>query len=454
MTCTFLPFCRRTILQGLLCINLVGAASAENPIVVGKGLTDPAPRVYNDKIYLYATHDASPNSKNFTMNDWWVWSSDDLVSWKYESTLKPEDIYWGKPSASCWATDGISSHGKYYFYFSCGAEELGVVEGDTPVGPWTDTLHKPFVAAKSTPTAARDPAIFQQPDGTTYAVFGCWRYFIAKLNPDMITLAEEPRELELDQKMGPYGAGKTDDKPYLHFYNGKYYLSWGCFYAMSDNLYGPYTYKGCVITKETTVPEFQRDLVHDRHGAFFEFHHQWYFACNDKSWPGTSWLFRDTVISYVHYHDDGTIAPVRLDRVGVGQYDGQRVIEAEDYFDAEGAMPRESAGASGGFELRGIHDGSHVEYPRVMNLPAHTTISLQYSTNAKAATTVEVHEGKPGGPLLGTCKLPDTGGWMNYRMVSTSLGNTAGTRDICLVFHGDSDEGPHLDWISFVPPID
>ena len=85
-------------------------------------------------------------------------------------------------------------------------------------------------------------------DGKDYIVFGTWNYYIARLNDDMISLAERPRPITLDKKFGPYGAGKTDDKPSLHQRNGIYYLSWSSFYAMSTNVYGPYTYKGSVIT--------------------------------------------------------------------------------------------------------------------------------------------------------------------------------------------------------------
>ena len=152
-----MPFTRRSFLRG------VGAASAAaarlpgwagrfgveelqaeppspsprggNPIVVGKGLCDPQVRIYGDQAYLYATHDAVPGSDKFIMNDWWVWHSSDLVHWKQVSTLRPEDTYWGKPCNQCWATDAMSRNGQYYFYFSRGPEEIGVVRSDTPAGP-------------------------------------------------------------------------------------------------------------------------------------------------------------------------------------------------------------------------------------------------------------------------------------------------------------------------------
>jgi hypothetical protein len=423
------------------------AAWGDNPIVVGQGLTDPKVRIYGDRAYLYATHDASPTAKRFLMKDWWTWSSDDLVHWKYESTLKPEQTYWGKPWNECWATDAISHHGKYYFYFSRGDAELGVVQGDTPVGPWIDPLNKPLVAKGSVQTMARDPAILQEDDGTTYLIFGCWDYYIARLGDDMISLAETPRKVEIEGKMGPYGPGKTDDKSYLHKYNGKYYLSWGCFYAMSDHVYGPYVYKGCIITKERTAPEFQKALVMDRHASFFELHHQWYFICNDQSWPGTSPHYRDSIISYVHYRDDGEIDPVYINRVGVGQYDASLKIEAENYFDEQGVTQKECP--EGGFELRDLHDGSFAEYPNTMNLPENATISFRAASANPQGAAIEIHERSAAGPLLGTCHFPSTGGWTNYQTVSTSLKNGAGEKDLYLVFHGTAGELLRLDWFSF-----
>lgn len=46
-----------------------------NPIVVGRGLCGLHARVYDNQVYIYATHDAVPSSDRFVMNDWWVWRS-------------------------------------------------------------------------------------------------------------------------------------------------------------------------------------------------------------------------------------------------------------------------------------------------------------------------------------------------------------------------------------------
>ena len=215
---------------------------------------------------------------------------------------------------------------------------------------------------------------------------------------------------------------------------------------MSDNVYGPYVYKGCIITQDRTAPEFQKGLVFDRHASFFELHHQWYFICNDQSWPGTSAHYRDSVISYVHYRDNGEIDPVYLDRTGVGQYVAGQKIEAENYFDAEGVIQKECP--AGGFELEVNQDGAFACYPHVMNVPANATISFQVAAGNSNGATIEVHQQSATGPLLGTGKIPPTGSWTTYKTISFPLKNAAGNQDLCLVFHGSSGPLFHLDWFN------
>lgn len=410
--------------------------------------------IYGNRAYLYATHDFSPENKHFVMKDWWVWSSADLVNWRLEGTLKPEETFLKGPSNDCWATFGVSKHGKYYWYFSAGPTQIGVVVGDFPSGPWKDPLGKPLVPKGLTPTEQHDPDILMDDDGQAYMVYGTFNYFIVRLNDDMISLAEKLRPLQLDRELGPYGAGKTDDKPSLHKRNGIYYLSWSSFYAMSTNIYGPYTYIGSVIARESVAPEFRRDdgrnrsLWYDRHGNFFTWHNQWYYTCNDESQPGRSTFFRDSCISYVHYRDNGEMAPIRLDRIGVGQYDAaQSRIEAEDYFDAEQAEVRECP--AGGFEVRGLNDGSRLVYPKVRNLGGNTTVSFSVASGHPGGGTIEVREGGVEGKLLGICRVPSTGGYDQYKTVSCQLSNEPGMMDLCLVFKGTPGELMRMDYISF-----
>ena len=290
-----------------------------NPIVPGVGLCDPHIRIYNDRAYLYATHDKGPDCGRFTMDDWWIWSSPDLVKWEHECTIRPEETYHGKPDSSCWAVDAMDRNGKYFWYFSRGPKNIGVMVSDTPVGPWRDPLGKPLLAEGDVATSIRDPGLFKDDDGECYIVFGTFDFYIARLNGDMISLAETPRKIVINNPQGPCAEGKTDDKAYLHKRGGIYYLSWGCYYAMSRSLYGAYDCKGSIILEENVDPSLRYLHQHisvDRHGSFFEWHGQWYFICNEMGITQNK-FFRDSSLCYVNYRDNGEIEPVRLTRAGV-----------------------------------------------------------------------------------------------------------------------------------------
>lgn len=300
-------------------------AFSGNPILPGKGVCDPHVRVYGDRAYLYAGHDQKPGNSRHVMEDWWIWSSADLVDWRHEGTILPEQTYHGRPDTACWAGDAIARNGRHYFYFSRGPREIGVLEGDSPVGPWHDPLGHPLIPDGSVPTEARDPGLFIDDDGEAYIVFGTWDFFLARLNPDMISLAETPRRLEIRNPEGPYGKGKTDDKPHLHKRDGIYYLSWGCYYGMSESLHGPYACRGSLILEESVDPELRYGhcgITFDRHASFFEWRGQWYLICNEMG-RTQDLYFRDSSLAYVHYRANGEIEPVRITTQGVCLPDGE-----------------------------------------------------------------------------------------------------------------------------------
>ena len=382
-----------------------GSLHAANPIVPNRGLNDPHIHIFGDRAYVFASHDRSATNKTFIMDDWWIWSSPDLVHWTNECVIKPEQTYIGKPFTGCWATDAAFRNGKYYFYFSEKNEQAGVMVADSPAGPWRDPLGKALLTSDLTPTHEYDICVFQDDDGVPYIIFGVWDYYIARLNDDMISLAEQPRLLELDRKFGPYGEGKTDDKPNLHKANGHYYLTWSCFYAMSDTIYGPYTYKGAVMDTNTSFapgyasPTWPNGPLQGRHGNYFNWHGQWYFTYCDMS-QSSNRYFRDAFISYVHYRANGEIAPVRVDGVGVGEYRAPGRIEAEDFFAATHLLKQEIAG---GFAVKPTQPGGSLIYPNIRGLTNCTQVTLQFSS-VGGAGEIEIREGTVTGPLLATVK--------------------------------------------------
>lgn len=439
---------------GIVCILglcLSACARAGNPLLPGLGVTDPYARVYQGRVYLYCTHDYSPQNKGFRMDNWVEWSSADLVHWRQEATLLPQQTFLRRPFRDCWATAAATRDGHYYWYFSAGRDEIGVVDSPTPAGPWHDPLGKPLIPQGLTPVSERDPGILMDDDGSSYINFGTFGYYMARLNKDMVSLAEAPRKINIDFKSGPYGDGKTDDKSCLSKHDGHYYLSWGCYYAMASNPYGPYTYRGSIVDAQDTEPKFRtHDITSDRHGNFFQFHNQTYFTCNDHSQPGTSGVYRDSIISYVHYRENGEIAPIHITEVGVGQYDAARgPVEAEDYFSLSQGQTEECP--AGGFEVRGLVNGSVLAYPNVSHVPARATLVLRLSKGTASPCKIEVRAGSAQGALLGAAKIPASGSWRRYVDVPIPLRNSQASLDLCFVIRGTQGEPVRLNSWRFAP---
>lgn len=96
----------------LLRMSAIEPAMAQNPIVQTIHTADPAPMVWNDRLYLYTTHDAD-GSTWFTMDNWRLYSTNDMVNWTDHGViLSYTDFVWAKGDA--WAAQCIERDGKFY----------------------------------------------------------------------------------------------------------------------------------------------------------------------------------------------------------------------------------------------------------------------------------------------------------------------------------------------------
>ena len=398
------------MVRGVLLLFVVGAF-AGNPIILPSvGLADPHCHVWPsepDVVYLYGTHDCSKSGKGncttapggdlgFRMDDWWVWSTTDLVDWRLEATVEPSALAWetNETVEECWATDAAQTDdGSTFFYLSVGPKQIGVVSGPSARGPFGDPIRKALVPEGLVPTYSRDPCVFRDGDGSWYLVWGTFSYYIAKLDASMTALAETPRPLKID------GQQHRDDKPFVHFANGLYYLSWGCFYATSkSSVYGPYDYVGGFIDPLRLANTTFADGggTSDRHGSFFTFKGQTYFACNDQSHGGGGG-FRNTIVSYVHYRANGSIATLEITETGVGTYDAAATptIEAETYFSASNATRKRETAT--GFDVEFLAPNATLTFAKVRNVPKHATLVLAGSGDATVDVVVD---GAPAGRCL------------------------------------------------------
>ena len=161
------------LVVGLLLPVLLQAA---NPLRPQPGMADPHVHVWEPageakRVWMYATHDtpASTPSLGFRMTNWWVWSSTDLVTWQQEDILWPTTTYAHANRTDCWATDAAERNGTFYFYLSVGGNDIGVVSGPSPKGPWHDPLGQAMIPHGLVKTeGTRDPGVLQDDDGNSY----------------------------------------------------------------------------------------------------------------------------------------------------------------------------------------------------------------------------------------------------------------------------------------------
>jgi len=87
---------------------------AQNPIIQTTYTADPAPMVYNDRLYVYTTHDED-KSTWFNMNNWRAYSTNDMLNWTdHGKILSYTDFEWAKGDA--WAAQCVEKNGKFYLY--------------------------------------------------------------------------------------------------------------------------------------------------------------------------------------------------------------------------------------------------------------------------------------------------------------------------------------------------
>jgi len=92
--------------------------------------------------------------------------------------------------------------------------------------------------------------------------------------------------------------------------------------------------------------------------------------------------------------------------------------------------------SEGGQCIGWVNDGDWVRYERVdFGQGAVTQLEIRAASETSGGT-IEVRLDAPDGKLLGTCKVPNTGGWQSWRSFDVQIEPTGGVRTLYLVFRG------------------
>ncbi|MFI3289149.1 MAG: family 43 glycosylhydrolase [Rikenellaceae bacterium] len=261
-----------------------------NSIAPDRGLADPHTLYVDGRLYAMCGHDRDWDIVDFCrMDRWEMWSTDNLVDWRYELSIDSSETYIGDED-QCWAGDLAVKDGTYYWYFSNKNYSTGVMSAPSITGPWKDALGEPLlpsgIIGKGHPY---DPEIYEE-GGVYSIIFGAGQYWIATLGDDMISLKDKPRQLMVYEADGVTRKG-TGDKPCIFKRNDWFYLMWGEHYAMSRSLEGPYIYKG--------------DFIHGGHGTVFQWRDgQWYSLQEQHE---TNAFYRGVQLRPIYFNEDDTV---------------------------------------------------------------------------------------------------------------------------------------------------
>ncbi|MBR1863311.1 MAG: glycoside hydrolase family 43 protein [Ruminococcus sp.] len=314
------------------------------PLVTHIFTADPSAHVFNDKIYIYPSHDLAHDGKDtdegdeYQMEDYHVLSMDSIEGPCVDNgeALHMKDVPW--VSKQMWAPDLADKNGRYYLIFPArdkdGLFRLGMAQSESPVGPFAP--EPDYIKG----TYSIDPAVFVDDDGKVYVYYGgLWGGQLEKwkdgtfdpegkepdrdqpaVGPMCAELKENMKELDgepvhiriVDENGEDIKAGDEDRRyfegPWMHKYNGTYYFSYStgtthyiC-YATSKDPKGPFTYRGRVM---------EPVIGWTTHHSIVEYHGKWYLFYHDSELSGGVNHRRNVKFTELRYDTDGSIITIR-----------------------------------------------------------------------------------------------------------------------------------------------
>ena len=441
-----------------------GLEQVNMPIVQTKYTADPSPLVVGDTLFLYTSHDSSPDeildpnersSAGFFMYDWLLWSTTDMVNWTAHGAVASlKDFSWRTRDNGAWAIQTVKRNGKYYLYAPLHGHGIGVLVSDSPYGPFKDPLGKPLVWQQEH-WEDIDPTVFIDDDGQAYMYWGNPNTYWVMLNDDMISVKGDIHKLD-------YHLDHYQEGPWLYKRNGHYYLAYATTccpealgYAMSDSPKGPWKSKGYIM-RPTNRDRGNHPGICDYKGHSYVFGqnydlmHLETFEHHER---------RSVSATEITYNADGTIqdVPYWLDQQPLKQLqplNPYRRVEAETMAWGYGL----NIVGVGNTCITDVNDGEYIRV-RGVDFGAKGAKSFAMTAAAKGAATVTLRLDSQDGPVIGVLTVKETGSVDRFRSFTTKVKgangvlrpegrSVAGIHDLYLCFDKASGD-IRLDWWQF-----
>jgi len=433
------------------------AAVAQNPIIQTKFTADPAPLVYKDTVFLYASHDednAGPGMGKFLMKDWLLYTSTDMVNWTdHGAVASLKNFSWGKQDNGAWAPQCIERNGKFYLYCPVQGSGIGVLVADSPYGPFKDTIGKRLVEDDHIWNDI-DPTVFIDDDGQAYLYWGNPSLWYVKLNKDMISYSGEVHKVPgvgKEKGQNTPDAYNYQEGPWAYKRNGHYYMAYastccpeGIGYAMSESPIGPWEYKGYIMKPNRKSSGNHPGIIDYKGKSYvFGFNYRLNFMLTDVHHER-----RSICVEEFKYNPDGTIPELSWwSETGisqVGSLDPYRRVEAETINWSEGITTRKDTITKQVY-VTNISNNDFIKI-RGVNFSKGVKKFEARVAALEAGGSIEVRIDGKTGDLLGTLNVKDPGAEQNWKTVFCALKQVKGKHDLYLIFKGGKENIFNFDW--------
>ncbi|MEH0974580.1 glycoside hydrolase family 43 protein [Micromonospora sp. CPCC 205546] len=431
---------------------LPGTARADNPIVQNIYTADPAPMVHNGRVYVYTGHDED-GSTYFTMREWRVYSSADMVNWTDHGVpMSLATFAWA--DANAWAGQVVARNGKFYWYVpvrqrSNGQMVIGVGVADSPTGPFRDALGRPLVG-----NGEIDPHAFIDDDGQAYLYWGNPNLWYVRLNPDMISFSGGATQIPLStagygtRTGNPSRPTLYEEGPWVYKRNGLYYNVFAAeccsefiAYSTAPGPTGPWTYRGAIMPRQGSS--------FTNHAGVIDFNGGSYFFYHNGALPGGGGYTRSVAVERFTYNSNGTFPTINMTTAGppqVGTLNPYARQEAETI--AWGSGIETEPSSEGGMNVGWIDNGDTIKVKGVAFGAGATSFTARVASGTSGGR-IEVRLDSASGPLVGTCTVGGTGGWQNWTNTTCGVSGATGTHDLYLRFAGGSGNLFNVNWWQF-----
>ena len=445
---------RLSLITFLLGLSMMASISlwAQNPIICDRYTPDPAPYVHGDTLYLFVDHDENETLNNyFTMKDWLLYSTVDMVNWTYRGTPLTSATFsaWAKQDNDCWASQCIERNGKWYWYVTATIKGesypgIGVAVADNPAGPYKDPIKKPLVKG----WFKIDPTVMIDDDGQAFLYYGNNNLWYAKLSKNMTSLigSEISVNVKDEKAFGPHKNEKGDpnfeEASWIYKRNGKYYLEYAAggvpehwAYSTADKVTGPWVYGGKILD--------EAENSFTIHGGSVEYKGHYYLFYHNGKLPGGGGYKRSTCVEEFTPNEDGSIPHIAFTTKGV------EPLQTVNPFERQEA---ETINQSEGILCEGDYNGCYVtnintgDYIKVRNVDFGSTGATHFTARVRAeqACMMMVRVDAKSGTLKGSLSVEPTNG--EWQEVTCELKSPiTGVCDLFFTFKAKEDSKLDFD---------